>query len=62
LAPASRSTRNSTASGQQPNAMATAAAPAATTPATVNTSGDTRRATATLTIGVNRLVNHGFSA
>jgi hypothetical protein len=61
LAPTSRSTRNSTASGQQPNAMATAAAPAATTPATVNTSGDTRRA-ATLTIGVNRLVNHGFSA
>lgn len=62
LAPASRRTRNSAANGQYPAAMATPAAPAATTPVAVNASGDTFRVTAALTIGVNRPVNHGFSA
>src|SRR6185437_12288439 len=39
LAPARRSARNSAASGHQPSATVTPAAPDATTPATVNTSG-----------------------
>ena len=62
LAPASLRTRNSAASGHHPAAMATAAAPAAATPAAVKTSGDTFRATAASMIGVKRPVNHGFSA
>src|SRR6516165_2606895 len=62
LAPASRSARNSAARGHQPSATATPAAPAASTPATVNTSGEIRRATAICTIGVNRRVYQGLSA
>ena len=62
LAPASRSTMNTPASGHHPNAMAAPAAPAAATPAAVKTSGDTRRATAVSMIGVSLAVNHGFNA
>ena len=62
LAPARRSTMNTAANGQHPSPTATAPAPAATTPAAVNTSGEIRRATAALTIGVRIPVNQGFSA
>jgi hypothetical protein len=50
------------ASGHHPNAMAVPAAPAATTPVAVKTSGDTLRATAVSMIGVSLPVNHGFNA